>query len=107
MSRTDTCENVATNAKYHFYFDDDRYHNINDAEACVEAFEYMKILHKKVVLENKLIRVTIEFNDDYTVTDEYKQKLESVDYAKTRDGVKEAKEELRKSVKTYHEKKAK
>lgn len=34
-------------SKYHFYFDNEKYYDVDSKDTCVEAFLYMKELHKK------------------------------------------------------------
>ena len=89
-------------SKFHFYFDDEKYHNVNDKETCVEAFLYMKELYKRVVLNNELIQVYIEFGDDYTESSEYARKVEAHDHAKTKDEEIRTRNELTSSVRSYH-----
>lgn len=31
----------ANSAKYHFYFDDEKYTNVYDSDTCIEAYLYM------------------------------------------------------------------
>ena len=89
-------------AKYHFYFDNEKYYDVYDTETCVEAFLYMKGLHERVILDNELIQITIEFADDYRKTADYKKKTQTVYNSQSKSKENSAKKELRRSVKSFH-----
>ena len=64
-----------TQAKLHFYIDNnEKYYDIYDAETCIEAFQYMRDLHDRIVLKDESIKITIKFTDDITETEEFSEK---------------------------------
>lgn len=98
---------VESSSKYHFYFDKEEYHNIDDNDTCIEAFLYMTELQRNAVLDDPLVKITFEFDDDFTDTKEYAERTAKYCASKTKEEENTARKELNMAVKTFHEERSK
>lgn len=103
ISGEDTVSANTSGAKIHFYLDNEKYYDVYDSDTCLEAFQYMKQRHQEIILENDLIKVSVQFSNDFSETTEFTEKAAQVQSAKTADALLTARQSLNSASKVFHD----